>query len=72
VVDFGTTREGDSNGDDVVVIVDFSLLAGAFLTSPASPNWNANCDFDRNGAVVIVDFSLLAGSFLQAGPLQGY
>jgi len=72
VVNFGTTREGDSNGDDVVVILDFSLLAGAFLTTPASPNWNANCDFDRNGAVVIVDFSLLAGNFLQAGPLQGY
>jgi hypothetical protein len=72
VVDFGTTREGDSDNDDAVTILDFSLLAGAFSSTPASPNWNPNCDFDRNGAVVILDFSLLAGSFGQAGPLQGY
>jgi hypothetical protein len=69
VVDFGTTREGDSNGDDAVTIVDFSLLAGCFLTSPPG---NPNCDYNRDNAVTIVDFSLLAGSFLQAGPLQGY
>jgi len=72
VVDFGTTREGDSNNDDAVTITDFSLLAAAFGTTPGDPNWNANCDFDRNGAVVILDFSLLAGNFGQAGPLQGY
>jgi len=72
VVDFGTTREGDSNGDDAVVILDFSILAGAFGSTPASGNWNPNCDFDRNGAVVILDFSLLAGNFGQAGPLQGH
>jgi len=67
VVDFGTTREGDSNGDDVVVIIDFSILAAAFGSTPAAPNWNPNCDFDRNGAVVILDFSMLAGNFGVAG-----
>jgi hypothetical protein len=72
VVDFGTTREGDSNDSDAVTIIDFSLLAGAFGSTPASGNWNQNCDFDRNGAVVILDFSLLAGNFGKAGPMQGY
>jgi len=72
VVNFGTTREGDSNGDDAVVILDFSILAAAFGSTPASGSWNPNCDFDRNGAVVILDFSLLASNFGQAGPMQGY
>ena len=71
-VDFGTTREGDSNDSDAVTIIDFSLLAGAFGSTPASGSWNPNCDFDRNGAVVILDFSLLAGNFGKAGPMQGY
>jgi len=72
VVNFGTTREGDSTGDDVVTILDFSILAGAFGSVPGDGNWNPNCDFDRDNAVTILDFSLLAGNFLQAGPLQGY
>jgi len=72
VVNFGTTREGDSDGNDAVVILDFSILAAAFGSVPASGNWNPNCDFDRNGAVVILDFSLLASNFGQAGPLQPY
>jgi len=71
-VDFGTTREGDSDGNDAITIMDFSLLAGAFGSTPASGNWNPNCDFDRNGAVVIVDFSLLASNFGQSGDLLGY
>jgi len=72
VVDFGTTREGDSDGNDAVTGMDFSLLAGAFGSTPAAPNWNANCDFDRNNAVTGMDFSLLAGNFNKVGPLQGY
>ena len=71
VVDFGILREGDASGDDAVTSIDFSLLAGAFGSIPGDPNWNANCDFDRNGAVTIMDFSLLAASFGQCGDLYG-
>ena len=71
-VDFGEIREGDTNNDDATTGMDFSLLAGAFGSTPAAPNWNPNCDFDRNGAVTGVDFSLLAGNFGQTGDLQGY
>jgi len=69
LVDFGTTREGDADGNDAVTIMDFSLLAGAFGATPADPNWNPNCDFNRDSAVTITDFSLLAGSFGQCGDL---
>jgi len=66
VVDFGITREGDSNDSDAVTLTDFSLLASCFLTSPPG---NPNCDYNRDNAVTIVDFSLLAGSFGQYGDL---
>jgi len=69
VVDFGTTREGDSDGNDAITIMDFSMLAACFGTSPAG---NPNCDFDRNDAITILDFSLLAGNFGESGDLQGY
>ena len=69
VVNFGTTREGDSNGNDAVTGMDFSLLAGVFNTAPAG---NPNCDFNRDNAVTGMDFSLLAGNFNVVGPLQGY
>jgi len=69
VVNFGTTREGDSNGNDAVTGMDFSLLNGVFNTAPAG---NPNCDFNRDNAVTGMDFSLLNGNFNTVGPLQGY
>jgi len=69
VVDFGTTREGDADGNDAVTILDFSMLAACFGTSPAG---NPNCDFDRNDAITIMDFSLLASNFGEGGDLLGY
>jgi len=69
VVDFGTTREGDANGNDAVTGMDFSLVSGVFNTAPPG---NPNCDFDRNGAVSGMDFSLLNGNFNKVGSLVGY
>ena len=71
VVNFGQIREGDVDGNDAVTGMDFSLLTGAFGSTPASPNWNANCDFDRNNAISGMDFSLLTGNFGKTGDLQG-
>jgi len=69
VVDFDTTREGDSDGNDAVTGMDFSLLSGVFNTAPAG---NPNCDFNRDNAVTGTDFSLLAGNFNEVGDLQPY
>jgi len=65
-VDFGTTREGDSNDNDAVTGMDFSILNGVFNTAPAG---NPNCDFNRDKAVTGMDFSLLAGNFGLIGDL---
>ena len=47
VVNFGTTRDGDSDGNDMVTGMDFSLLAGAFGSTSANTTgrWNPNCDW---------------------------
>ena len=69
VVDFGTTREGDSNNDDHIDILDASLLVGAFGSSEGGPGWNAHCDFNRDTHINILDASALASNFGQGGDL---
>jgi len=48
---------GDANGDGMVNLVDFSLLATAFGTADSS------ADFNGDGFVNLVDFSILAANF---------
>jgi hypothetical protein len=61
---FGTLPTGDTNNDDQVDIVDFSLLRAAFSLSgqtcgTANPPVVPCADYDASGVVDIVDFSLL-------------
>jgi len=65
--DFGSSREGDSNGNNGVTSTDFSLLSGAYGSIPGSGNWNPNCDFNRSGSITSTDFSLLSGSYGKTG-----
>ncbi len=58
---------GDINNDNVVDLNDFALLAEAFGSEAASPNWNANADLNCDGIVDLNDFSLLAADFGLAG-----
>jgi hypothetical protein len=67
VVDFGTTREGDSNGDNNINILDISLLISAYGSSEGGLGWNAHCDFNRDGYVNILDAVALAGNFGESG-----
>ncbi len=53
------TAPGDANGDLIVNIADFGLLAGNF-NQPGT--WESG-DFDGNGVVDIFDFGLLAENF---------
>jgi len=66
-VDFGTLLEGDANDDNVVTILDFSILASTFGKAEADPDFDARADFNQDGVVTILDFSLLASNFGQGG-----
>ncbi len=66
----GLLREGDTNGDNIVSLTDFSSFAAAYLSTPASPNWNPNADFNGDTNVSLIDFSLLATHFATSGDPQ--
>ncbi|MDP6452990.1 MAG: dockerin type I domain-containing protein, partial [SAR202 cluster bacterium] len=65
---FGTLLEGDANDSGVVDILDFTLLAQAFLTCDGDSRYDSSTDFDRSGCVNILDFTLFAKNFLKASP----
>jgi hypothetical protein len=69
-VDFCTAREGDADENEVVSILDFSILAATFNQLKGQPGFDGRADFDHNGMVTILDFSSLAASFGLQGPLS--
>src|SRR4029077_8188641 len=70
--DFGVLPAGDADNNDLVDIVDFSLLRavfGAATTCGTAASAPIPCaDFDANGLVDIVDFSMWRSNFGIAGP----
>ena len=54
---------GDVNGDKKTSIADIVLVIGKFGTTPASPDWNPNCDIDGNDKVTIGDIVITIGNF---------
>jgi len=65
----GVLKSGDANDDDIIDILDFGALAGAFGSYPGHLKWDPRADFDRNLVVNISDFGLLSLNFLQYGPV---
>ena len=59
----GTLLAGDSNGDNVVDIVDFSIFRSKYGTA------SAQADLNGNGVVDIFDFSLLRTNFGRSGDI---
>ncbi|MCL0048335.1 hypothetical protein M1N20_02665 [Dehalococcoidia bacterium] len=70
VVDMGTLLEGNANGDQVINMIDFSILAGSFGRHEGDVDFTKGADFDRNGAINMIDFSLLAGNFGETSPVE--
>jgi hypothetical protein len=71
-VDFGEIREGDTNNDDVINILDLSVFGSVFGSSEGGQGWNPNCDFNRDGNVNILDLSILGDNFGLQGDLLSY
>jgi hypothetical protein len=59
---------GDVNQDGNVNIVDFSVVAFGYLTTPASARWNPYGDIDNDGVIGIVDLSVVAANYNMAIP----
>jgi hypothetical protein len=66
-VDFGLLRGGDSNGDNYVTILDFSILAATFARCTGYAGYDDRADFNGDTCVTILDFSTLSANFSAGG-----
>ncbi len=65
----GTLLAGDSNTDDYVTAVDFSILSAAYGTCEGTAGYNDRADFNGDRCVSAIDFSLLASNYGKGGEL---
>jgi hypothetical protein len=70
VVDFGTTREGDSNNDDWITGADRSILYTGWGSQEGTPGYNAHADFNRDGWLTGADRSMMYIYWGQHGDLS--
>ncbi|MEM7681796.1 MAG: alpha-amylase family glycosyl hydrolase [Planctomycetota bacterium] len=61
----------DANGDGVVDLLDFDVLAAAFDSGPGLPGGASAGDFNHDGVVDLLDFDLLAANFGAAASAPG-
>jgi len=66
-ITFAELKEGDADDNNVVTILDFSILAQAFSTAQGDAAFNPAADFNESNNVSIEDFSLLSMNFNQFG-----
>ncbi|MEM7680496.1 MAG: glycoside hydrolase family 30 beta sandwich domain-containing protein [Planctomycetota bacterium] len=60
--------EGDANGDGVVDLLDFDILAQNFGAGPGAVGGETIGDFNADGAVNLLDFDVLAQNFGATAP----
>jgi hypothetical protein len=64
----GVTLPGDATGDWKVGPPDFAYLSAAYGSTPGTPAWNPNPDFDCNEKVGPSDFAYLSAFYGQHYP----
>lgn len=66
-VNLGTIVNGDANQDNVINILDFSILATAYGKSESDPGYDRRADFNNSRRIDILDFSILATNYGRSG-----
>jgi hypothetical protein len=66
-LDFGILKEGDANNNNIINILDFSVLSATFSKCIGVSGYDDRADFNEDDCVDILDFSLLASNFQQMG-----
>lgn len=64
-IDFGLLYEGDANHDNLISILDFSILSATFGKSQGG--YDEGADLNGDGCITPLDFSQLASNFGQSG-----
>ncbi|MDH3588806.1 MAG: hypothetical protein OEQ74_05325, partial [Gammaproteobacteria bacterium] len=61
---YGNACDPDLNNDGIVSFPDVALFKSAFLTNPASANWNEDADFDGDSFIGFLDLAVMKALFL--------
>ena len=61
--DFGVLRGGDSNADNAVTLLDFSVLVTTFARCTGDAGYDSRADFNGDSCITLLDFSILRSSF---------
>ena len=69
-VNFRNLHEGDADGNEIIDLRDFAILAAAYGTCLIDGGFDVRADFDRNGCVSISDFGLLSIHFEEQSPIE--
>ena len=64
----GVTLPGDATGDWRVGPADFAYLSASYGSTPGTPKWDPNADFDCNDKVGPSDFAYLSAFYGQHWP----
>jgi hypothetical protein len=72
-VEMGLMLAGDANNDNVITVIDVSILRGTFGKSCGDAGYDGRADFTGDCMVTAVDFGLLKNDFGMGGapPLTG-
>lgn len=62
-----TLLTGDLNDDNVINSADLALANAVYGTTPGSPNWNPNVDFNLDGVINTRDLSYIFKNFTKTG-----
>jgi hypothetical protein len=66
-INFGQLKAGDANNDNVVTLLDFSLIASNFGRTPVHAEYDGRANLNADGSINLLDFSLLSNNFNQVG-----
>ena len=59
---------GDINGDGIVDVFDFMIVATAFGSKPGDSRWNPDADLNNDGLIDIFDVWAVAKNFGKTEP----
>lgn len=63
----GTMKNGDSNGDNICNLTDYSMLNYSAGTVPGDANWHVRADFNGDNAVTQADADIFSAHMYQQG-----
>jgi hypothetical protein len=59
---------GDANEDDIINILDLSLIGSSYGSNPGDPSWNPQADINNDGTINIQDIVLSGSNYLKISP----